>query len=371
MKTPKILFAIALSLFACRQASETKGNEHVDNHFPIFFPVVKDTSYHTDYIADVHSLQHVEIRSRIGGYIEGIYVDEGQDVKKGQLLFSLTSQGYKEELMKAKAQHKSAVAEAKKAEMNYYNAKLLADKEVIANTEVEMAKAELEAMNAQVERARSQMVSAQLALSYTQIKAPFNGVINRIPNKKGSLIDEGTLLTTLSDNREMFAYFNMSEREFLEFWTYHNGPLKDIDVELILANNRKHTTKGYVETMEGEVAKETGTIAFRARFKNPENTLKHGASGKIRMTKRLKDALIIPQKSTFEIQDQTYVFVLDSVDKVHMQSVIPKYRLPHLYVIDKGLSPHDRVIYEGTQMVKEGLLVIPDTVSLYHIENEL
>ena len=345
--------------------------EEIDNHFPVFFPEEKDTSYFIDYIADIHSVQHVEIRSRVRGFIEGIYVDEGKKVKKGQLLFTLSGQGYKEDLMKAKAQHKSAVAEAKKAEMSYYNAKLLADKDVISQTEVEMAMAELEANKANVERAKSQMTSAQLALSYTRIKAPFDGVINRIPYKTGSLIDEGTLLTTLSDNREMFVYFNMSEKEFLEFWSYHEGSLKDIKVDLILANNRKHNTVGYVETMEGEVAKETGTIAFRARFKNPENTLKHGASGKIRMTKSLKNALLIPQKSTFDIQDQTYVFALDSANQAHMVSVLPQYRLPHFYVIEKGVSTKDRVIYEGIQMVKEGMAIEPDTLAFQEIESGL
>ena len=211
-----VIFGFLLLLIVGCKTPTNKKNTSVET-YPVFTPVEKDTIYYKDYIADIQAYQYVEIRSRVKGYIEKIHIDEGMTVKKGQLLFSLTNQEFKEELMKAKAVLKNAIAEAKTAELNYYNAKLLVEKEVISQTEVDMAQAKLEAMNAKVDEAKSKEVSAVLAISFSQIKAPFDGVINRIPKKKGSLIGEGDLLTTISDNSHVNVYFNMSEKEYLEF----------------------------------------------------------------------------------------------------------------------------------------------------------
>ena len=330
--------------------------------YPVFTPIEKDTIYYKDYIADIQAAQYVEIRSRVKGYIEKMHIDEGMSVKKGQLLFSLTNQEYKEDLMKAKAILKNAIAEAKTAELDYYNAKLLVEKEVISQTEVDMAQAKLEAKNAKVDEAKSKEVSALLSISFTQIKAPFDGVVNRIPNKKGSLIDEGDLLTTISNNSNVNVYFNMSEKEYLEFAKTNKGDAKNTKVSLLMANNTLHHEEGIVETVEGEVNKYTGNIAFRAKFSNPENLLKQGSTGKIRMKTKLKDVLMIPQKSTFEIQDQVYVYALDSVNTVYMKAVVPRLRIPHFFIIESGLTLSDRIVFEGIQTVKDGMTILPDTV---------
>ena len=297
-------------------------------------------------------------------------MDEGKFVKQGQVLFSISSQEYKEEILKAKAMLKSAIAEAKAAELNLQNVKLLVDKNVVSKTEYEMAKAKLDALNARIEEAQSHETSAKLKLSFTEIKAPFDGIVDRIPNKIGSLIDEGTLLTTISDNQEVFAYFNVSEKEYLEFAKTIRESAKS-EVSLILANNETHNYKGNIETIEGEFDKNTGSIAFRARFSNPEKILKHGSSGKVRIKNNVKSALVIPQKSTFEIQDKIYVYVLDKDNKVQTRSIVPRLRIPHLYVIESGVSTNDRIIYEGIQNVKDGMKVIPEMIPMAKIITDL
>jgi membrane fusion protein (multidrug efflux system) len=237
----------------------------------------------------------------------------------------------------------------------------LVDKNIVSKTNLELAQSKLDAANAKVEEAKSDEANALLNLSFTEIKAPFDGIINRIPNKIGSLIDEGTLLTSISDNQEVFAYFNVSEKEYLDFISKPKQEKQQ--VELVLVNGQMHKQKGVVETIDGEFDKTNGNIAFRARFSNPDGILKHGSSGKVRLRNELKNAMIISQKSTFEIQEINYVFVVDKDNVVHMKSFVPKFRLPSLYVVESGLLPTDIIIYEGIQRVKEGDKIIPQQIS--------
>jgi membrane fusion protein (multidrug efflux system) len=189
-------------------------------------------------------------------------------------------------------------------------------------------------------------------VSLTVIKAPYDGVIDRIPLKLGSLIDEGALLTTLSDNKSVYAYFNVSEPEYLEFKARGESGNQTV-VSLLLANNQLHQYKGVVETVEGQFDNETGNISFRARFPNPNLLLKHGETGKIQMIVPVKDGLLIPQKATYELQDKVYVFVVDKDNKVSSRNIIIKNRLPNIYVVESGLSEGDKIVLEGVQNVKD------------------
>lgn len=321
--------------------------------FPVTHPVVMDTAYTTDYITDIQAVQHVELKAKVDGYLEKIHVDEGQEVKKGQLLFSISSQQYEAELLKATAQLKSAIAEAKTAEVELKNVAELVEKNVVSQTELEMAQSKLEALKAKIEEARSDEAGARLNLSYAEIKAPFDGIIDRIPNKVGSLIEEGTLLTTISDNQKVYAYFNVSEREYLDIMTSGKGT-EDEKITLVMANNQPYPYEGKIETVESKVDKTTGNIAFRASFSNPDLLLKHGFTGKVRIKKQVKNAMVIPQIATVESQDKLFVYVVDAENTIRRKNFIPKLRLPHLYVIESGLSVSDRILFKGLQHVREG-----------------
>lgn len=350
--------------------SSGKDDGAVQEKFYVTHPIVTDTIYTSEYVADIHSLQNVELRARVKGYIEKIHVDEGKTVKAGQLLFSISSQEYKQELMKAKAMLTSAIADAKVAEVDRNNVKTLVEKNVVSKSELEMAQAKLDAFQAKIEEAKAHEANSSLQLSFTEVRAPFSGVINRIMNKVGSLIDEGTLLTTLSDNSEVFAYFNVSETDYLDIVADGNVN-KNHSVELVKANNVPHPFKGTIETVEGEVDKSTGNIAFRARFKNPDLVLKHGSSGKIRLNHDIKNALIIPQKATFEIQENLYVYVITDSNVVQLRGITPGLRIPHLYIIESGLSANERILYEGIQRVTEGDQVTTEVVTMKSIIAQL
>jgi len=323
-------------------------------------PVRMDTVYHNEFVADIQSVQNVELRTRVKGFLEKIHVDEGQPVKEGQVLFTLSSRLFREELLKANAQLKSTIAEMKAVEVEIRNTRLLMSKNIVSQPELDMLLAKKEAVEAKTEEARSSIALAQLHLSFTEIRAPFSGVINRIPLKTGSLVEEGALLTTISNNNEMFAYFNVSEKEYLGFVKSKEEDKQQ--VSLLLADNQAFPEKGWIETTENEVDKSTGNIAFRARFRNPQHLLRHGSSGRILLHEKLSNVLVIPQKSAFEIQDKHYVYVLDKENRVRMKAFTPSFRLQHLFVVDAGLTPDDRIIYEGIQQVKEGDRVAPKLI---------
>ncbi len=274
-------------------------------------------------------------------------MDEGQYVKAGQLLFKIMPQVYEAELMKSQS-------EAEVAEIELQNVKMLADKDIVSKSEQKMAQAKLE-------QARAETKLAQLHLSFTDIIAPFSGIINRIPLKQGGFVDEGALLTQLSDNSQVFAYFNVSEPEYLNY-KMSNSKDDQQNVELILANGESLGTSGRVETIESEFDSETGNIAFRARFPNPNGLLKNGETGKIKMRIPLKNALMIPQKATYELQDRIYVFVIDKNNVVRSENIKVAAQLPNLYIVTEGLSSNDKILFEGVQTEKDGQPVRYDLI---------
>jgi membrane fusion protein (multidrug efflux system) len=352
--------ASSLLLLSC---SPEKKKNIKNESFPIITPVVKDTVFAKAYVAEIQAVQNIELRARVKGFIEKVHVDEGRAVKQGQILFSISSRFYSEDLKKANALLKSAIAESQVTEVELKNAERLVEKNIVSPTEVAMTKAKLEAIRARVDEEKAAVASAELRLSSAEVRAPFAGVINRIPNKAGSLVEEGTLLTTLSNNEEVFAYFNMSEQEYLRF-IRKNKKDHDYNVSLITADDQRYDQKGKIETMESEIDKVTGTIAFRARFPNPDRLLKHGASGKVLLNTPVKNALLIPQKATFEIQENLYVYVVNDNNTVELRRVIPKFRLSQLYAIESGLLPNDKILYEGIQFVKDGDAIATKLIKL-------
>jgi len=333
-----ILLACLLStvLFtACNSKKEKKVEE---SKYLVTNPLLMDTSFTKEYVAEIQSVQNIEIRAKVKGFIESINVDEGQHVSAGQLLFTIRPKEYEAELLKAKAS-------VKRAELEMQNVKKLAEKNIISPTELSLSIAKLDEVKADE-------ALAELYVSYTKIRAPFEGTIDRLKFKMGSLIDEGTLLTSLSNNKSVYAYFNVSEQEYLDYKARAKNEHKNT-ASLYLANNLPHKYKGQIETIEGEFDKNTGSIAFRAKFPNPELLLKHGETGMVQLTVDLKKALVIPQKATFEIQDRFYVFVVDANNVVKTRSIVIKQKLSNLYVIESGLSENDKILLEGIQSVKD------------------
>ncbi len=330
---------VGLSTLAILQACKSeRPQEEAPSRFLATRPMVVDTSYEKQYVAQIRSFRNIEIRAQEKGFLDQMPVDEGRTVRSGQLLFRIMPKVYEAELQKAEA-------EVRAAEIELENAQTLVAKHVVSKNEQAMAQAKLD-------RAKAEMTEAKLHLDFTEIRAPYSGVLDRIPKKLGSLIEEGELLSTLSDNHRMYVYFNVSEPEYLDYRTNaaNRGSPK---VALMLANNTRFPHLGDVETIEGEFDHETGNIAFRADFPNPDGLLKNGETGKILLTVPYHQALVIPQKATYEIQDKTYVFVIDKDSKVHARLITVVGRLPDLFLVGNELSVDDRILLEGVQKVKD------------------
>jgi membrane fusion protein (multidrug efflux system) len=350
IKIVATVIALPLVMVSC---STKENNKSVLDSFAVASPVQTDTLFTKEYVADIQAIKNVEIRSRINGFIDKINVDEGEFVKEGQLLFSISAQEYTLELQRAKAQLKSAQAELKSLQVELRNTNSLYAKQIVSKPEVEAVEAKVEAAEATCEEVLCTISSAQLNVSFTKIKAPFSGYINRIPNKLGSLVEEGTMLTSISDNQEIYAYFRVAEFDYLGLMKT-NGLSQTKNLKLLLADNSYHTEKGKIETVDGQVDNTTGNIAFRAKFANPSKIIKHGSSGKVSINFDIKKAIIIPMSATFEIQENYYTYAIDATNTVRLKRIYPSVSLGDSYVIAKGLKETDRILLEGVQLVKAG-----------------
>ncbi|MBL7934232.1 MAG: efflux RND transporter periplasmic adaptor subunit, partial [Bacteroidia bacterium] len=256
-----ISICVALSHISC-QHTETEKEE--ETTFLVTNPLKKDTLITRDYVCQIHAIQHIELRAMEKGFLENIFVDEGQSVKKGQQMFKIMPQIYNAELQKAQA-------ETNFAEIEYQNTKQLSEKNVVSPNELALAKAKLD-------KAKAEQSLAQTHLQFTDIKAPFDGIMDHFQVRLGSLINEGDLLSTLSDNSEMWVYFNVPEAEYLNYKA-HTTEENLLKVNLLMANNSLFEYPGVVTAIEADFNNETGNIAFRATFPNPKGLLRHGETG--------------------------------------------------------------------------------------------
>lgn len=320
----------------CRSESEEKEEE---TKFLVTAPLLKDTLVTRDYVCQIKAIQHIEVRALEKGYLQKIYVDEGQFVKEGQLMFQIMPLILQAEMQKAQA-------EANFAEIEYLNTKRLADSNVVSKNELALLKAKYD-------KAKAELALAQTHLQFTEIRAPFSGIMDHFHVRLGSLVDEGDLLTTLSDNSKMWVYFNVPEAEYLNYRS-QVGRDSFTKVNLLMANNQVFSHPGLVQTIEADFDNETGNIDFRATFPNPEALLRHGETGNIEMDVPFRKALIIPQKATFEILEKKYVYVVDKDNIVRQREINIAAEMPDLYIIKDGLNVNEKIMLEGIRKVKDG-----------------
>jgi membrane fusion protein (multidrug efflux system) len=361
------LFGLGASLLLASgcgkgQAETTKEATDAPPQVPVVALRTTDQRLYHEHVADIQAERNVEVRAKVRGFLDHIFVDEGKFVKKGQALFQINPSEYQNQLASAKAAETSAEAEVASAKVQLERVQLLVSKNIIAKTETDLAMANLRTAQSHVAEARARQATARLNLNYTLVRAPFDGIINRIPLKVGSLIEDTTLLTTVSDLSQVLVYFEVPETEYLEITRLrqdHPDQSRSDTIALVLADGSRYPYPGYIETSEGEIDENTGSIAFRARFDNPQHLLKHGATGRVRLTNVVNDALLVPQKAVFEIQDKSYVYVLDSNNVAHTRAFTPGTRTGDNYVVKSGLKRGERVVYEGTQQMKDGMKVVP------------
>ena len=338
LTTTAIVILVATFFAACGGHHEEAHEGHVQGRYPATTPLLTDTVVQRDLVCQIHSVQHIEVRALEKGYLQDILVDEGQRVREGQMMFRIRPVVYQAEVQRAQA-------EVEFAGIEYLNTQALADSNIVSPNELALAKARLN-------KAKAELSMAEAHLAFTDIRAPFDGIVGRFHVRKGSLLDEGELLTELSDNSSMWVYFNVPEAEYL---AYQKNALagNGTRVALRMANGEVFDQPGEITAIESDFDNKTGNIAFRATFPNPQGLLRHGQTGNIQMETHLKDVLLIPQKATFEVLDHRYVYVVgpDSIARATRVEVGPE--LQHLFVITEGLRKEDRFLLEGLRKVKD------------------
>jgi membrane fusion protein (multidrug efflux system) len=339
-RTLLTLGVLAALLGGCSRAEHAVHKEAPE--LQVTTPMRRDATLTKEYVSQIHAYQHIELRALEKGYLQDTFADEGQLVEQGQPMFKIMPNVYQAELEKAKA-------EASVARIEYENTKALADKNIVSLNELAVARATLA-------KAEAEVNLAQTHLDFTNVNAPFTGMMDHLEVRKGSMVDEGELLTTLADLSKMWVYFNVPESEYLDFKL--NG-MASQQVRLKLANGMVFDQAGTIETIEADFDNRTGNIEFRATFPNPSQLLRHGQTGNILMDVPYTDALMIPQKATFEVLDKTYVYVVNGDNKLEQRLITIAAEQPHVFLVDEGLDEDDVVLLEGLRRVQNGDEIVP------------
>lgn len=361
----------AVLYYSCEVAASKTNMAVQKPTIPVVSIEAKTATTYRQYNTSLEGSQEVEIRPQVSGYLEKIYVDEGAHVQKGQPLFKIDDKLYRQQLNNAEASLSAAKADLEKAQINLTKLEPLVQHEVVSDVQLQEAKAARDAAKASVEQAQAVVSAARINLGYTLIKAPAEGYIGRLPFKQGSLVGTNTseALTTLSAVGQIYAYFSMSEADFLAF--KHEFPGETITdkiaqlppVELVMADDSIYPQKGKVEAMMGQFDKTMGTIGFRAVFPNEDGLLRSGNTGEVRIPHQVKN-LVVPQKSTYTLQDKIFVFTVGKDDKVVSTPISVSAKIGHYYLVNKGVQPGEEIVYTGLNELSDKILIQPKVISL-------
>jgi len=333
-----ILALMSLTLSSCNR--QTEGAHEEAHKIVATTPQVKAVTITQQYVCQIHSKRHIKVRALEMGYLEAIPVKEGQEVKEGNLLFSVRPILYQK---KADAEN----AEANLAELEYKFTKKLHEDKVVSQSEVQLVEAKRDKARAKAELAKAE-------LDFATVKAPFDGIVDRLLHQQGSLVQEGEVLSTLSDNSVMWVYFNVPEARYLEYIASPDEEKESLKIELVLANGKTFNQAGKIAAVEADFNNETGNIPFRADFPNPDRLLRHGQTGTILISRVQKDSLVIPQRATFEILQKRYVYVVDKDDVVHQREIVIQNELDDIFVIKQGVAADETIVLEGARQVRDG-----------------
>ena len=348
--------------------------------YPVFEINIQSTTLNSDYPATIEGIQNIDIRPKVDGFIEKIYVDEGVLVKKGQLLFAINAPQYEQLVRTANAAISSAEADVNAAQLQVNKTKPLVEKDIISKYELESAQLTLQSKKAMLAQAKATLVNAKVNLSYTKIISPVDGVVGAIPFKTGSLVSGTSAqpLTTVSNTTKVYAYFSLNEKELLSFSTTYKGKtlneqMKNIPaVGLVLADGSTYEQNGKIEAINSQINKSTGAVSLRATFPNPISMLKNGASAMVRIPQHVNDIILIPQKSTTDLQGKKFVYVLGDSSKVFNTAIeVMEITAGKFYVVTKGLKAGDKVVLEGFQSLKDGTKIKPEEKNTDSVYTEI
>ncbi len=366
-----VLISGIIFLQSCTKAADNTAMSVPTPELPVYTVITSPATTYQEFPAALEGKNNVEIRSQVDGYLDKIYVEEGAYVRAGQPLFKIDPRVYGEQLNMASANLQAANANIQKAKVEVDRLQPLVADKVVSDVQLKTAKANYAAAVAAAAQAKASLGGSKINVGFTTITAPVSGYIGRLPYKKGSLISktDPNPLTFVSDISEIYAYFSISEIDFIAFQKKYTGAtleekMRNVPlVDLVIADNSTYSEKGKMKMIDGQFDKSTGAITVRATFPNPNGTLRSGNTGKVRMPQLLSNAVVIPQESTFEIQDKTYVYILGKDKKVNSKPITISGKTEHYYFISEGLSKGDQIVFTGLGVLKDGASIKPKMIS--------
>lgn len=364
-----VVLSVLATLFAYG-CGTSAGNGPGGQEAPAVPYVTVDTASaitYKEYSAALEGKVNIEIRAQVDGYLDKIFVDEGAFVSQGQSLFKINDQPYQEQLNTALATQHAAEANLAKAELDLNKFEVLTKNNVVSDIQYKTAESAYQVAKANLEQAKAAVGMARINVGYTLIKAPVSGYIGRIPKRIGSLIGrmDAQALTVLSDVHEVYAYFSMSEIDFLRFNQENKGngmaeKIKQLPpVQLVLADGSLFDKAGKIEMVDGQFDKNTGSISLRAVFPNEGGLLRSGNTGKVRVSEAHNGAVVIPQEATFELQDRVFVYTVGDSNKVRMTPIRIGGKTEQNYLVNEGLKRGDKVVTGSLHMLQDGMSVSP------------
>lgn len=373
-----LLFLSGFILTSCGNKKAPDQSFNQIKSYSVLTIEPQKTTLFVDYPATIEGQQDIEIRPKVDGFVQNIYIDEGAAVKKGQLLFTISAPQYEQAERTAQANIQIAVADVKSAEMNVEKVRPLVEKNIISKYELEAAQYDLQAKMAALAQANATLANAKINIGYTSITSPVDGVVGTIPYKIGSLVSATTAqpLTSVSNIKNIYAYFSINEKDAFTFTKqFGNGDGKGLaslpPVSLILSDGSVFPQPGRIETTSGMINSQTGASTLRATFPNPNGLIKSGSSGSVRIPLSLDSAILVPQKSTYEIQGKTFVYVVSDSGTVNSVAIdVGSNSNGQSYVVKDGLKPGDKIVTDGIANLREGLKIKPTAInqdSLYQI----
>lgn len=364
MKLQRIfLGAVALSIFmtSCNKKQDAGVKDAPE--YPTTIIAKQNATLESVFPANIKGQEDIEIRPRIDGFIERIYVDEGSIVKKGQALFKIDSPAAIASNNSAEAAVTAAEAQVHTAQLNVDRIRPLAEKGIVSVTQLNTYQNALESANASLAQAKAQLKNARATLNWTEVKSPVDGIIGNIPYRLGSLVNSGNVLTTVANTKEVFVYFSISESNLMNILSSLEGNTQEEKiknfppVKLKLKDGTIHPQEGKISTIGGQINTTTGTAMLRADFPNAEKILRSGFSGTIIIPMHLEDVIVIPQKATFSQQDKFLAWKVQGDSVVSTLIEVTPTPDGKEYVVNNGLNEGDKIVTDGIITLRNGMKI--------------
>ena len=361
----KLLIISAFLLSVLGSCNEAEQEEQAEpENYELFTVEALDYTINTEYPASIKGNQDIRIIPRVEGYLLGVYVKEGDHVKAGQLLFRIDDATYRAAVESANANVQMMTAALGKTQLEYDGKKTLHDKKIISDFELSLAESDLNVAKANLSAAKAALTSASNDLGYTEIRSPSDGIVGKIPYRKGDLVgptmQDG--LTVVADNQQMRVYFSMTENRVMEYISEYKSLSEAVknmpELRLMLSNGKFYEQTGRVESISGVIDERTGAVSVCAIFDNSGEILLSGGTGKIVMPTVITNAIVIPQEATYDIQDKVYVMKVVDGKAVSTMIDVEKVTDGKSYVVTNGLKPGDVIIAKGAGFVREGTEII-------------